>query len=846
MAILVGAIVYLPVLYRYLAHGVVYSGLLDGFQQMMPFQLHLYEKITQLSSFYDISLGIGGDYFTDLSYYYTTSPVMYVNFLVIKLIQTIGIIDPLNMDFWPGNQIFVAFLRCALAFLAAYGLFKTFRVEGPYRFLGAMLYSTSTVMFHFNFAWSFYGDVLIYLPLSIWGMERFFKTQKIGLFIVAIALTLFTNFYLSYYEALALLVYLIYRMIFTHPEDVVTRWKKLWLLIPAVLMSLFISSFGFLTAVESFFNNDRHLPDFQIQKVVDISDPRYHIFSNGFFITVTFIVLVALFSFKLYRYYYYRLFAIFTWLLLIGSLTQYTDTIFNGFSFPTRRWLYLLALSTSVLVTLWLKHITELTWRNYLISLVPLIILAIATVKLSVGPMWWMVASALILCIIAYFLYRQKSIPQNMIYVIVGIFVVQQFIMLVNYNTTYIQPNVKDMSTVQGPEYHSHVLQKTIDDITEKQSPLDRIDYMEVFSLNSSMIYHFNGVALYSSIFDKEILNYYEKQMQIAMDYDINSMYRMLGDRANIYALWGVTDRIKNDPDTTIPYGMVRQGKVQDGNKTWQHSHNSVNYPAAHLTSKIFEESDLKSPLDREHAMLEGVVVDGEKANTPFYPNPNLVKFADITPRDAKQQGFQLTVSKDLGGLDIKMPQDLLDEYKDYYVEMDVELLSPNKRHYVKIDDFHQTRTQLTHVYKRFVTPVTMRVPAKDIMQLKLPQGTYRVNIKGIYGEDYSTLEKAKDDVTPVKVTKTNRDIRVAMKPTKKSYLVLPMPYREGLKAEVDGEPRDVKKGNGIQTVIPVNKGEKEVIIHYALPHWQLYLVMTIVGIISAFLYRKWLRRHAN
>ena len=841
MALFVGALVYAPVLYRFLEHGVVYSGRYDGIKQMIPFQMFLYERMANFSSFYDVGFGLGGDYFTDLAYYYTTSPLMYFNFFCIKIMATLGLVDPSSIDFWAGNQLVVAYFKCVLTFIATYGMLKMFQLEKPYRFLGAILYSASTVFYFFNFIWSFFGDVMLYFPLSIWGMERFFKKRKIGLFIVAISLTLFSNFYFSYYEVIALSVYLIYRMIDTHPDDIVTRWKKLWLLCPAVLMSLCIASFGFFTGVRSFLNNDRQLIDFEVPLLVNFSQ-RFHIFTNSYDFTITFIVLVALFSFKLYRHYYYRLFAIFTLILLLASLSQITDSFFNGFSFPERRWGYLLVLSTSVLIALWLKYLTELTWRNYLVSLAPLVPLAIATVMFSVGRMWWMIVSTLILCILAYCLYRQKNISKRITYIIVGLFVVQQFVMILNYRTNQLAQYEPNMALLHSSKYDSHIMQNKIDEIMKKQSPLDRIDYIELFSINSSMIYQYNGVGLYSSIFDGEILDYYDKQMQINMEYDGNSTYRLLGNRANIYALWGVTDRIKREADTTLPYGMMIENTIKDRDATWIHSHNAINYPAAHLTSKVFDASDLKSPLDREHAFLKGVVVNGEKSNAAFHSNSNLVKSAKIATRDATQKGNQLVVSKDLGGLNISMPRDLSTKYKDYYLEMDVELLNPNIAHYLKVDDFNQNRTALTYKYRRFVTPVTIRVPAKETMKLKLKKGTYRMNIKGIYGEDYTTLEKAKEDVTPVKVTKTKRDIRVKMQTNKKAYLVLPMPYREGLKAEVNGVARSVKKGNGLQTIVPVNKGDKEVIIHYELPYWPLYLIMTTLGIIGAFIYRKYLR----
>ena len=78
-------------------------------------------------------------------------------------------------------------------------------------FIATILYGMSTVMTYYNFTWSFYGNLLIMLPMSIWAMERFFRERKLGWFIFAITFTLFTNFYFSYYEAVVLGFYFIYR-----------------------------------------------------------------------------------------------------------------------------------------------------------------------------------------------------------------------------------------------------------------------------------------------------------------------------------------------------------------------------------------------------------------------------------------------------------------------------------------------------------------------------------------------------------------------------------------------------------------------------------------------------------
>ena len=50
--------------------------------------------------------------------------------------------------------------------------------------------------------------------------------------------------------------------------------------------------------------------------------------------------------------------------------------------------------------------------------------------------------------------------------------------------------------------------------------PFHRIDYMSAYALNSPFLYHYNGISLYSSIFDGGILKYYDKLMQINMPVD--------------------------------------------------------------------------------------------------------------------------------------------------------------------------------------------------------------------------------------------------------------------------------------------------------------------------------------
>lgn len=114
--------------------------------------------------------------------------------------------------------------------------------------------------------------------------------------------------------------------------------------------------------------------------------------------------------------------------------------------------------------------------------------------------------------------------------------------------------------------------------------------------------------------------------------------------------------------------------------------------------------------------MLQGVVFDNNtEANQSFKPNKNLLSDASATLKDAHRlDNHQLIIEKDNGGISYQLPSSIANKYKDMYVEMDVELLSPDKEHDVGINEYNQHRNELSYKYRRFVTPVTMRVKANE------------------------------------------------------------------------------------------------------------------------------------
>ena len=160
------------------------------------------------------ALVLGGDYTKGLSYYYATSPLLIIYFIFIKIGELLFQLPTDSIQFWAANQVIIAYIRAVFTFITSYYLFKYLNPKRQFVILATLMYTISVVTIYYNFTFSFFGDVVILLPLSLYAMERFFRERKIGLFIIAIAITLFSNFYFGYYEFIILGIYFVYRILF--------------------------------------------------------------------------------------------------------------------------------------------------------------------------------------------------------------------------------------------------------------------------------------------------------------------------------------------------------------------------------------------------------------------------------------------------------------------------------------------------------------------------------------------------------------------------------------------------------------------------------------------------------
>lgn len=168
----------------------------DMYHQYMPFFTEFMEKIKAGEGLsYSWNVGMGSN-FLALYVYYLASPLHWLAFLVPKAYL---------MEFM-SYLVVVKIGLCGLTF--SIYLRKHFQTESITTVLFAVFYALSgyTAAYNWNIMWL---DCLILFPLIIWGLERLVKEGKPVFYCLMLALSIFTNYYISIMICIFLVLYFI-------------------------------------------------------------------------------------------------------------------------------------------------------------------------------------------------------------------------------------------------------------------------------------------------------------------------------------------------------------------------------------------------------------------------------------------------------------------------------------------------------------------------------------------------------------------------------------------------------------------------------------------------------------
>lgn len=823
-------------------------GINDGLSQMMPFKDLLYKQYTQGEFFYSFDFGLGAGTFSELSYYFSTSIVFLVSVIIISLLQALRIIQTTDVLFWANAAVFISIIRLAAILFITTRFFIYVKISKPAALLGASLYGLSGMYFRHVTYWEFFADSFLWLPILLFGVEKIFREQKPGWFLVAVAISMIDNFYFAYINFMLTALYIVFRLFIPLTENEQVKKKSIMSFLVAGLIGAGISAISFVPAVYAYLNN--HRPEFE-QQIPWFKETTDNILFNDTIIILPAFFVFLLFCWFLYSHKTFRLFALIGITAVIMHNSPVIGSAFNGFSAPQYRWEYFISLVMGGAVAVAFDQLHKFTlWR----FLPPAILTILSFVYYARKDEYFEIdswfstlsISALVITLLLLFLYTYFK--KNFVKWLLMILLLVWALLLTNiYQTEKIidEGNISQVNKdlITGVEYDDPEINKLIDYIhAQENSDLYRIDWMEGVRNNTPIVQDFQGLSAYSSILNKNLLYFYLYDLEIDMGRESVSRYATLGNRANLYSMLQGKYIIRARGDTNIPYGF---NEIYSSKKYIVYENEYV-LPFARSTSTVYEEQQLaaSSPLMREQAMMTGVVLEHSQKTNPLpESNESILEF-DVSASGALFNGKMVHVVERRGGLNLNL-QNPSKSSSDLFVSFHLVSTAPDQGFLLEVNDYQTTRKSNDSIYKTFVDDLTIRIPADELIEIRLPKGTYELTDLQVFSASYDSLrEQAAQPDSSSHLSIDGSRVHLDYENTQNdAFLKLAIPYERGWQAQVNGQKVEVLRADFAFMAIPIVAGENDVLLTYRPPFFKLAaavsLVSALLGFVLAFRKKK-------
>ncbi|ANU12163.1 hypothetical protein BBH88_05800 [Planococcus antarcticus DSM 14505] len=836
---LLSAIGHIVFLYQW-SRGYFMVGINDGLSQMLPFKHLLFEQYTRGEFFYSLDFGLGAGTFSELSYYFSTSIVFLVSVIIISILKMINVIQTTDVLFWANAAVFISIVRLAAVLFITTRLFMYLKISKPAAFLGACLYGISGMYFRHGTYWEFFADAFLWLPLLLFGVEKIFREQKPGWFLVAIAVSMIDNFYFAYINFLLTSIYILFRLFIPLSTREQDKKKVIISFVVTGIIGAGISAVSFVPAVYAYLNN--HRPDFQ-QEIPWLDTTDNILFNSSFIVLPAFFVFLLFCGF-LYRHKTFRLFALLGIVGIIMHNSPLIGSAFNGFSAPQYRWEYFLSLVMGGAVAIAFDQLHKFTLRRFFIAAVfaifSFVLYASKDEFFEIDSYFSILSIAsLSITLLLLFLYIRFTQP-----LFKNLLMASLFIWVLIFSNLYQTEKILedgDISQVgeelvTGVDYDDPEINKLLDYIRSKETGgFYRIEWMEGVRNNTPIVQDFQGLSAYSSIINKNLLYFYLYDLEIDMARESVSRYATLGNRANLHSLLQGKYIIRSREDNNIPFGF---NEIYASEKYIAYENEYV-LPFARSTSTTYTEQQLAaaSPLMREQAMLTGIVLDQNQGAEPLPESgENSIDFDRVAVGATYTDGL-LQVAERTGGLNLNL-ENLPESADDLFVSLHLENKAFDQGFLLEVNDYQTTRKSNQSIYKTFVDDLTIRIPAEKLIEIRLPKGKYELTDIQVYSTSYKNLQKqaAQPDLTSDLVTDGSHVSLDYDNTENDEYLELSIPYERGWQATVNGQEVEVLKADYAFIAVPLETGNNKVALTYRPPFFKPAAAVSIVSVVLGFL----------
>lgn len=345
--------------------GFTYDGG-DASAQLIPAVSLLERSLMDGTFFWSWDYGLGGDLFSEFSYYYSTSPLFYLQFSIKWLFGAAGG-DFATTQAW---RVVFSIIKQILCMLFMYLLIRR---EGKGRLAAltaGILYGCSFWYIDNSVAFDFMTDAMLWPPLLVMAFNRWNRTGSWMPLCLVLALSIASNFYFGY---IVCVFCILFALVFAYRGENGQKWaafirgylRRLGVLALVAIGAILLSSIAFIPSVIALLSADRAQVPLQVGIFPSLhfvkALPEILFFKGGMFSandaqTYAFplIAMLAPFLFK-HLSPAGRKRTIFAALLVLLWLLPVVSSLMNGLSYPSNRWCYLVVFAVAYAVPDWIE-----------------------------------------------------------------------------------------------------------------------------------------------------------------------------------------------------------------------------------------------------------------------------------------------------------------------------------------------------------------------------------------------------------------------------------------------------------------------------------------------------------
>lgn len=731
--------------------------------------------------------------------------------------------------------------------------------------MGGLLYSFSNIEYFFYFPNFMHGCYLF--PVILWAIEILMQENRKAPLAAVTFYSLLTNYYFFYSNVILSMLYLCIRLL-CKKSRAIENIRICRNVCASYLVGGLLSGFVLFPTVHAFLNNYRiglttgyiesliwYPMNFYKQLFVHLG--RFH----GMFSYLTVIGgiplgLICLFLLIMQRGNQWKAMKIATVSSLLIMCIPLCGRVLNGFAYAANRWSYPFALAVAMIYvglgdTLYKLEKTKLT------ALTMMVIIYMCVAHSIDGNSSDGYSYDVLLLLTVLVLWAINTVPVfkahgnlilgelTILSVVVGICVisspaygnfVKQFVTVDGLNAYFTTPSI---SKVRG---------------SANQKEFYRVEKREA-NLNVECANQVRGTTFWWSIMDKNFQRY-------CTDLQLNTLamnceLRGLDGRRALLDLAGVkyyTTDLKDNEGVPVGYKKIGEGLYE----------NTRYLGSAFLyENSILRKDALKmNPLNRQEAMLQGVVTDAKIPNIKtIRPKKRMTSLPyRLETKDVNLTKNRISVKKEKGALILHFKKPMKGELYLWMNGLKIEEVDKSmssfifatssdiwcrgqKKEDLRVSDYEKTATALSS-YNYWYAPrdgVTYYLgkskegyESVKIVFAKPAEYTYKSI--DVYENDTEKYMEDISKLTPCRSISIGNDtVSGNVECTGNEMLFLSIPCSTGWSAEVDGEKTSIVKANGMYMAIPLTPGKHHIQLKYSTPWLRagiLTSLMTFIGIL--------------